>query len=187
MGSVNLRNARSLEKLPVLGLISSLNLAGCSGIREIAEGTRISSWLDVGGSAIRSLPASLSNVSLRWRGVKVDRQITFHPETLSPKQVLTEANVEKRRVMLERIGYERFFEAVHAEVLDIDTDPGGERKLLKIDLPGDEALVCVAVSCPSTARRYVIRVPPTIRKCQHAIAWTAGFDDFRDYHPIVET
>jgi hypothetical protein len=187
LGSINLRNARSLERLPVLGPVTSLSIVGCTGIQTLPEGTLVTSWLDIGGAALRSLPATLGNVPLRWRGVRIDQRIAFHPETLKAEEVLTEANIEKRRVMLERIGYDRFFESAKAEVLDRDTDPGGERKLLKVALPNDEALVCVSVLCPSTARRYVVRVPPTMTTCRQAIAWTAGFDHPDDYNPVVET
>lgn len=47
--------------------------------------------------------------------------------------------------------------------------------------------VCVSVQCPSTGRRYLIRVPPNTRTCHQAAAWIAGFDDPRKYNPIIET
>ena len=56
-----------------------------------------------------------------------------------------------------------------------------------VDLPGDEPLVCVVVLCPSTGRRYMIRVPPATKTCREAIAWTAGFDRAEDYAPLKET
>jgi hypothetical protein len=61
------------------------------------------------------------------------------------------------------------------------------RKLLRVPMKGDEDLVCVLVICPSTSRQYILRVPPTMRTCRQAIAWTAGFDNADDYHPLVET
>jgi hypothetical protein len=33
----------------------------------------------------------------------------------------------------------------------------------------------------------MLRVPPTMTTCRHAVAWTAGFDDPDDYQPTVET
>ena len=74
-----------------------------------------------------------------------------------------------------------------ARVLDADTDAGSGRELLQVELANDESLVCVSVQCPSTGRRYLLRVPPTVTSCQEAVAWTAGFDDPLDYRPIVET
>ena len=81
----------------------------------------------------------------------------------------------------------RFLEEAHAEVLDRDRDPGGERQLLRVPLPGDEPLVCVSVFCPSTSRQYVLRVPPTTKTCRQGVAWMAGFDNPDDYRPLVET
>jgi hypothetical protein len=103
------------------------------------------------------------------------------------EDILAEENVEVRRMMLERMGYQRFFQSAGAEVRDQDTDPGGVRQLLVVPMPGDEQLVCLSVQDPSTGRRYLIRVPPWIRDCRQASAWIAGFDSSDDYHPMVET
>jgi hypothetical protein len=96
-------------------------------------------------------------------------------------------NAEVRRVMLERMGYERFLRDAGAKVLDRDTDAGGPRQLLRVPLPDDEPLVCLAVFDPSTGRRYLLRVPPRIRTCHQAAAWIAGFDNPENYQPVVET
>ena len=42
------------------------------------------------------------------------------------------------------------------------------------------------VRCPSTGGRYLLRVPPTMKTCRQAVAWTAGFDDPSLYRPLVE-
>jgi hypothetical protein len=119
--------------------------------------------------------------------VPVDERVAFHPEKITSEEVLSERNAELRRVKLERMGFERFIADAHAEVLDSDRDAGGERRLLRVPLEGDEPLVCVSVICPSTDRQYVIRVPPTVETCRQAVAWTAGFDDPDDYRPLQET
>jgi hypothetical protein len=89
--------------------------------------------------------------------------------------------------MMERKGYEDFLREAKAEKLDQDFDPGGVRRLLRVAIPGDEDLVCLAVSCPSTGRQYLLRVPPNTRTCRGAAAWIAGFDNADDYTPIAET
>jgi hypothetical protein len=124
---------------------------------------------------------------LLWRGVSIDRRIAFRPETITATEILETSNAELRRVLLERMGYEAFLDKAGAETLDGDRDPGGERRLLRVRIDGDEDLVCVSVICPSTGRRFVIRVPPTTRSCRQAVAWIAGFDDPDDYRPPVET
>lgn len=124
---------------------------------------------------------------MRWRGVIVDEHIAFHPETITAQQVLEERNAERRRVMLERMGYEHFVAEARVQVLHQDWDAGGERRLLRVLFQGDEPLVCLGVRCPSTGRRYLIRVPPMMRQCHQAAAWIAGFDNPEDYRPLVET
>ena len=93
--------------------------------------------------------------------------------------------------MIDRLkaamGFERFLKEADAKVIHTDTDAGGKRQLLSVALTNDEPLVVVSVNCPSTGRHYLIRVPPTMKTCHQAIAWTAGFDDPDDYQPLAET
>jgi hypothetical protein len=187
-GWVRARNCSDLEKLPSgLGPIASLDLRGCRRISSVPAETQIRSWIDIGGTRITSLPESLKGISLRWRGVPVSAQIAFFPETLNGPDILAEPNTEVRRVMIERVGFEKFIREVKAEVLDSDHDPGGERKLLRVPLANDEPIVIVSVLCPSTGRQYLVRVPPATKTCRQAVAWSAGFDNPDDYAPIAET
>lgn len=133
------------------------------------------------------MPPQLAGIGLRWRSVPVDERIAFRPETLTVDEILAESNAELLRIMLERFGFERFMCEVKAEILDEDRDPAGKRQLLRVPLENDEDLVCVSVYCPSTFRRYFLRVPPTMQSCRQAIAWTAGFDNPDDYAPLAES
>jgi hypothetical protein len=188
VGRLRARNCTGLTSLPPwLGRLSQLDLCGCANIRELPEGLEVSSWIDLADTGIGALPASLEGVGLRWRGVAIDERIAFRPEEITAQEVLEEANAELRRVKLERIGFERFLEDANPKILDTDTDPGGERKLFRVELDDDEPLVCVSVNCPSTGRRYLLRVPPDTTTCRQAVAWTAGFDNPDDYRPLVET
>jgi hypothetical protein len=188
MGRLNARGCTGLRTLPTwLTQLSQLDVSGCTHLTELPEGLEISSWLDLANTQISALPQSLQGVRLRWRDVFVNERIVFQPETITAQEVLDESNAELRRVMLERMGYEAFIEQAQAQVLDRDFDPGGERRLLRVPMGQDEPLVCVAVQCPSTARRYIIRVPPTMRTCRQAGAWIAGYDNPDEYDPIAET
>ncbi len=188
VGSVSARDCVNLAALPAtLQSLTNLDLRGCRRITNLPPGLRLSGWLDLAGTGIQSLPESLRGVRLRWRGVEINAQIAFFPETLTVAQILAEPNAEVRRVMLERHGVDNFMREADAHVLDEDTDPGGPRRLLRVPMPGDEDLVCVSLHCPSTARQYLIRVPPDIRTCHAAVAWTAGYDDPDDYHPLVDS
>ncbi len=188
MGRLNARGCVALRNLPAwLTRLSQLDVSGCSNLTALPEGLQISSWLDLANTQISALPPSLTGVRLRWRDVLVDERIVFHPETITAQEVLAESNAELRRVKLERMGYEAFMEQAQAEVMDRDFDPGGERRLLRVPMGRDEPLVCIAVQCPSTGRRYIIRVPPTMQTCRQAGAWIAGYDNPDDYDPITET
>ena len=164
-----------------------LNVANCPRLRALPDGLTIDGPLEIAQSAINRLPPSLATVRLHWRGVLVSERVAFYPETLTAEEVLTEPNLEVRRIMVERVGYDRLFDETKAEVLDSDRDPGGERILRHITLPRDEPLTCLSVRCPSTGRPYTLRVPPEVRTCRQAAAWLAGFDNPDDYQPIVET
>jgi hypothetical protein len=187
-GNLIARNCIHLTSLPEwLGTLSNLDLRGCVNIHSLPDNLVVKSWLDVAGTGIRALPGGCQRSQLRWRGIPVDQRIVFQPESITVDEILNETNIELRRVKLERMGYERFIAVAEAEILDQDQDPGGERRLLRIEMPDEEPLVCISVRCPSTGRQYVIRVPPDMTSCRQAAAWIAGFDDPDDYHPLVET
>jgi hypothetical protein len=186
-GRLSLRNCAQIVDLPRgVGPLAELNLDGCAKIATLPE-LVVHAWIDLAGTALTALPAGARGAQLRWRGIPVDEQIVFHPEELKSRQILETRNAELRRVMLERMGFSRFLEEAKAEILDRDRDPGGERTLVKVAMEGDEDLVCLCVQCPSTARRYVIRVPPATTTCRQGAAWMAGFDDPNAYEPVTET
>jgi hypothetical protein len=167
--------------------IGCLNMRGCRSLTALPTGLANLAWIDLADSGITALPPALQEVRLRWRGVPVDHRVVFHPETITAPEVLGEVNAEKRRVLLERMGYDAFIAASRATVLDRDRDPGGPRQLLLVPLDDDEPLVCLMVRCPSTGRQYALRVPPLTQTCHQAAAWIAGFDNPADYRPVMET
>jgi hypothetical protein len=182
------RGCTRLASLPHwLTSLSQLDVGGCVNLTDLPPTLRVSSWIDLAHTGITWLPAAARGAQIRWRGVPIDERIAFHPETITGQEVLQEANAERRRVLLERMGYQAFLQQVRAHELDRDCDAGGERRLLRVPLDRDEPLVCLAVICPSTARQYLLRVPPSMRSCRQAAAWIAGFNNPDDYRPILET
>jgi len=188
IGRLDASGCVNLRSLPAwLGTVSQLNITGCAQITSLPGGLRVISRLELADSGLTGLPESLRDAALFWKGVPVDARIAFHPETITAAEVLAERNAEKRRVLLERMGYLKFMSESAAEILDRDTDPGGERRLLRVPLEGEEPLVMLAVYCPSTGRQYVLRVPPDAGTCRKAAAWIAGYDNPDDYRPLQET
>ncbi len=188
IGNLIARGCTRLRALPTwLTNLSQLDVCDCTSLCELPEGLRVGSWADIAHTQITTLPQSMKGTRLRWRDVLVDERIVFHPETITVQEILDETNAEMRRVLLDRKGNAAFIKEAHGEVLYQDTDPGGERRLLRVPLTSDEPLVCLEVRCPSTARQYLLRVPPTMQTCHQAAAWIAGFDNPDDYRPLVET
>ncbi|MCI0397603.1 MAG: hypothetical protein L0322_22075 [Chloroflexi bacterium] len=188
IGRLSARGCTRLRTLPAwLGTLSQLDVRHCINLRELPEGLRVTSWLDLANTQLQSLPASMQGVQLLWQGVPINERIAFQPEAITAQEVLQEDNLELRRVLLARMGYESFVQQAGVQILDRDYDAGGERRLLRAPLPNEEDLVCVAVLCPSTGRQYIIRVPPTTKSCHQAAAWIAGFDNPNNYRPILET
>jgi len=188
VGRLTARGCAQLRSLPPwMTRLAQLDLRDCANLRELPEGLVVTSWIDVAGTRIRALPSSLKGVQLRWRGVTVDERVAFRPELITAEEILAESNAERRRVLLERMGYDAFLIHAKAETLDTDRDAGGERRLLRVPMQSDEDLVCVSVLCPSTGRQYVIRVPPAMTTCHQAVAWIAGFDDPDEYKPLAES
>lgn len=188
IGRLDARGCTRLRNLPPwLTSVAQLNLCDCVSLAELPDTLRVTSWIDLANTRITHLPTGVQRAQLRWRGVPINERIAFHPETITVSEVLHEPNAERRRVLLERMGYEIFLSQADAQILNQDADPGGERRLLRVRMPDDEDLVCLAVYCPSTGRQYMLRVPPRMRTCHQAAAWIAGFDDPNDYRPLKET
>jgi Leucine rich repeat len=183
---LDLRNNPRLTCLPAGLKVHRLNLSGCGRLASLPDDIVVTGWTELAGTSLTSLPGTVNSDSIRWRGVWIDKRIAFRPHTITFREIINERNVERRRVMLERMGYENFLRKARAEVLDRDRDRGGERRLLRVALDPDEPLVCLSVVDPSTGRQYVLRVPPNITTCRHAAAWIAGFDNPDDYQPIIE-
>jgi len=190
-GRLALRGCTALTSLPAyLGPLAALNVRDCPNLRTLPDGLRITGWIDVAQSGLaesKRLPASLQGVDIRWQGVRIEERVFLHPESIAIEDILTEANAERRRVLVDRFGVARFMKQSNAAVLDEDADSGGKRQLLRVEMKDDEPLVTLSCQCPSTGRQYFLRVPPTIESCRHAAAWIAGFDDPDDYRPILET
>ncbi|HSS35307.1 MAG TPA: hypothetical protein VLR93_03455 [Patescibacteria group bacterium] len=90
-----------------------------------------------------------------------------------------EPDADMRRLLIETYGPDRYVQAV-GEIVHEDVDGLGQpRRLWRAARTGDEPLVMVEVrnSTPEadgSRRIYWLRVPPFMRDCQSAVAWTFG-------------
>ena len=109
-------------------------------------------------------------------GVTVDEQIVLRPETLTIKQIQEESNQEKRRIMTERFGVDKYLKAIDATVVDIDMRGvvgAGARALMRDD-KGD----CWFIGTDgSTNRVYNMYVGKGYETCKAAHEALCGFSE----------
>jgi hypothetical protein len=122
-----------------------------------------------------------------WHGVRVPEVAILRPESITVRQIQHETNIELRRVLLERYGFDRY--VVNGGAQPIHSDTFGT--LYRCELPGEEPRFMVSVTnstaeADGTFRLYVLRVPPGITTAREAVAWTFGIAG-QDYRPEVET
>ena len=140
-----------------------------------------------------------------WHGVRVPSTVILSPETITAELIAEEENAEVRRVMMERMGWERFCDSAKMRVLHADqlqtnlpaipvselVDAGQrlvttyrkgveDAELLQAegisDLEG-RPLRFVRLTDPSTGRRYAIRVLHSHTRCYEAVGWTFGMTE----------
>jgi hypothetical protein len=92
----------------------------------------------------------------------------LYPREWQAQWVLEEENAEVRRVLIQEIGYERICQELQVQQLD----SWQEYTLLKIDIDMDEEpIYLLKMTCPSTERIHILRVPPDMKSAREAIRW----------------
>ena len=128
-------------------------------------------------------------------GVRVNEQIVMRPDTLTVEQITDEPNAEVRRVMRQQYGYDKYLDAVGAELIDDDSEWG---KLWHANLPSEDEPLCLVEVINSTPeldgtyKTYFLRVPPGMETAHDAVAWTFTDDvgtalTAENYLPEVQT
>jgi hypothetical protein len=152
------------------------------------------------------------------RGIQIDdgdAVIAGDRAGLTAARITGESNAERRRVLVELYGRERYLRDAGAARIDVDYAPAGGlwasptdlryRALWRLEQRDDEPIVLVDVINQSpeplglpadgeaylfigarTFKRYFLRVPPEMITCAEAIAWTCG-KTAETYVPSVET
>ncbi|MBP0016849.1 MAG: hypothetical protein J7647_04745 [Cyanobacteria bacterium SBLK] len=112
------------------------------------------------------------------------------PSQWQPQWLLTEKNAECRRILLQEIGYDRICSELKPKILDrwreyalleIENDPNFDPRDVDeyYDLAkhywGDgfdtEPIYLLTMTCPSTDRQHIMRVPPNLTTAREAIRW----------------
>lgn len=124
-------------------------------------------------------------------GVSVGKEIYYAgPDELDPCEVLKTENVQLRAALMKKIGPDRLLKKLPF----VACDTVGENQLLKIDVKDifkldgesmermrernrlDNQIAIAVLKCPSTGQLYYLRVPPRLKKVEHARQWLCGID-----------
>jgi len=109
--------------------------------------------------------------------------VKFEEGNLKARDILRCRNIHIRRFLFEKIGYEKFVKELKCKTIHKD----GENELIMISLrKNEEPIFLVKVKDPSSQAYYMLRVPPNVRTCKEAIAWTFRLSS-EEYNPIMET
>jgi hypothetical protein len=97
----------------------------------------------------------------------IPKHLFLHPEKLTTKRINDENNSEKKRILIDLMGVDKYLSLSNAKVIHTDsTKINGNRALIGTD--DGRWLSC---QCPSTGRVYFIGVPLDINTCKAADAW----------------
>lgn len=119
-----------------------------------------------------------------WIGNAIKDYLLFlKKEQLTARDILRCSNVEIRRVLLADFGFKKFVEELGGTVIHSDGD--SELILLRIR-KNEEPLMVVKVQDSTTNEIYILRVPPHVRTCKEAVAWTFSMEE-SEYNPVTET
>jgi hypothetical protein len=123
-----------------------------------------------------------------WHGIQIDEALIMRKGLINPLTIEIERNVERRRIMIEIYGMDKYLRRSFAT--KIHQDEFG-KLYRKRSSSGEEPFVAVELknSTPEpdgTYKIYVLRVPPTMKTAREAVAWTFGFSA-GDYGPAVQT
>lgn len=127
-----------------------------------------------------------------YEGVRIPPHFFTKPQEVTLKEVLAHKNTEVRYVGMKVIGLDKILGMPTTKVIHKDTDQfGKERILFQIPKVFDEPTLYVKVvnSTPEpdgTFKDYFLCVPPTMKTCLEAVAWT-NYMKAEEYQPSQES
>jgi hypothetical protein len=116
----------------------------------------------------------------RIEGLSFPEHVIMDPNQITIKEIDEEVDSEKRRILMERFGFERFFEATNCEVIDTDVtrlaldDERTNTRTLVQTKKGEQFLVATD---GSTGRIYTMPVFGQQKTCKDAHISISGIDE----------
>ena len=109
-----------------------------------------------------------------WHGTTVPEYVITTPKEKVTKEMwLKEQNQEVKRVLVEKVGYDKFMEWFKPSTIDTWNDYKLHHIFEQVD---GEELRLLQMKDTSTERIYFLRVPLTVKTCRDAVAWSFQLD-----------
>lgn len=111
-------------------------------------------------------------------GVVVPEKVIMNPESITIEEIQKEENLEIQRIMIQRLGVDKYLLAIDADVIDFDIrgiEGGGARTLIR-EKNGRQWLVATD---GSTERVYYLAASENARTCKEAHEELCGFSESR--------
>src|SRR5262249_44305828 len=123
-----------------------------------------------------------------WHGAPMPADLAGRAADIELAEIRNENNAERRRIMMEMYGVDRYVRDLGAKL--VAEDRFG--RLWRCEAEGEpEPIQVVEVQNATrepdgTSKVYFLRVPPSIRTARGAVAWTFGLHE-RSYDPDRES
>jgi len=145
-------------------------------------------WRDRSGTHEANWQNFFRKAKQSWKDGQIfhklqDYLLFLRADKLTAREILSCRNVEIRTLLLNQFGHERLIKELEGIVIHQE----GDSQLIKLDLGNiTEPIRVIKVRDSSTKKYYILRVPPTVKTCKQAIAWTFGMEE-DEYDPIKES
>ena len=161
-----------LQEVPKLGIMRNSQLIWTDDF-----GTHTTNWQNF----FRKAKIKINDREISQR--LSDYILLLKADQLTAHDVIHCRNAQIRSHLLRSFGQERLIKELGAKILHQD----GPSQLLQVNLGKHlEPMLLVKVKDSTTGDFYLLRVPPHMKTCKQAIAWTFGLEEI-EYSPVKET
>ncbi len=129
------------------------------------------------------------SISYYYENIRIPPHYFTKPESLTIEEVLKHANAEVRYVGMRIIGMDKVLTDKNTRIIHVDE----EKDMILFQFGGvfDEPISYLKVvnstqEADGSYKNYYLCVPPDMRTCRQAVAWTFGLDEI-SYNPTQET
>lgn len=127
-----------------------------------------------------------------YEGVRIPPHFFTQPEKVTLKEVLQHTNSEVRYVGMKVIGLEKIMGLPETLLIHKDVDQFGKERIL-FEIPKVFTVPCLYLKVVNsteepdgTFKNYFLCVPPTMKTCLEAVAWT-NYMKADEYQPSQES